>query len=186
MARLLRFRSFDSEADTARRLRASLSRSGVWRQASRGGRTHFVAKRSSILIDDAIIAAAQSAISRGAYLPAIEYLKPLTENDDGAALKLKADALEKLGRTADVVTALRRLYFYAPDSQESSDVTSRLVSLGSTVLPVTAAEQKARADSLYDAELWVLAAQAYECSDGSFLRPRLTKSGFAMASAATG
>lgn len=116
----------------------------------------------SILIDDAIIAAAESAIARGAYLPAIEYLRPLAEKNVADALKLRADAFEKLGRPNDAVTALRRLYFYAPESQEASEVTTRLVSLGSSVLPVSAAEQKARADRLYVEELWVLAAQAYD------------------------
>ena len=116
----------------------------------------------SLLIEDAIIAAGESAIARGAYLPAIEYLKPIAEKNNATALKLKADAFEKLGRLDDAVTALRRLYFYAPESQEASQVTSRLVSLGSSVLPVTAAEQKARADKLYVEELWVLSAQAYD------------------------
>ena len=140
----------------------ALSGAGRSEEAERDYLRIETANPKSLLIDDARIDAAQSAIARGAYQAAIDYLKPAVASDHGKALKLKADALEKLGRTDDAIIALRRLYFYAPDSQEASEVASRLTALGSSVLPVTAAEQKARADRLYDEELWVLAAQAYE------------------------
>ncbi len=140
----------------------ALSAAGRHEEAEREYLRIATINPTSLLVDDARIDAAESAIKRGAYGAAIDYLKPALAVDDGQALKLKADALEKLGRTDDSIVALRRLYFYAPDSQAASEVPSRLTSLGSSVLPVNAAEQKARADRLYDEELWVLSAQAYD------------------------
>jgi soluble lytic murein transglycosylase len=106
--------------------------------------------------------AAESAVGRGAFQVAINLLSPLVAEDDGNALSLKADALGKLGRTDEAVSTLRRLYFSAPQSPEATAVEQRLSALGSSTAPATALEQRARGDRLYDAGLFVLAAQSYD------------------------
>jgi len=117
---------------------------------------------SSLLARQARRKAAESAITRGAFEVAIRLLSPLVAEDDGTALSLKADALEKLGRTGDAIATLRRLHFYAPQSSEATEVAQRLTALGSSTAPATALEERARADKLYDAGLFVLAAQSYD------------------------
>ena len=117
---------------------------------------------TSLLARDSTLQAAQAALSRGADQAAIDALAPLLKEDDGAALKLKADALERLGRTAEAVEALRKLYFDAPQSAEAGAVSDRLTALGSSTAVATAVQLRRRADRLYEAGLHVLAAQAYE------------------------
>lgn len=116
---------------------------------------------SSLLARPAALQVAGSAITRADYRTALEDLTPLVERNDGTALKLRADALEKLGRTNEAILALRKLYFDAPQTPEAEKVSARLVTLGATTAPSDAAQQRRRADKLYQAGLHLLAAQAY-------------------------
>jgi len=117
---------------------------------------------TSLLARPAALQAAGSAMQRQDYQAAIKDLAPLAEANDGTALKLKADALEKLGRKDEAIAALRKIYFDAPQSAEAGLVAERLTALGSSIVPADAAQQRARADKLYQANLYVLAAQAYD------------------------
>ncbi len=118
---------------------------------------------TSLLARSAALQSAGSAMLRGAYEVAIKDLTQLTEDEkDGTALKLKADALEKLGRTDEVIATLRRIYFEAPQSAEAEAVGARLTALGSSTAAADAAMQRKRAEKLYDAALYVVAAQAYD------------------------
>ena len=117
---------------------------------------------AALLAREARRKAAESAMARGGFQAAISFLSPLVAEDDGTALSLKADALGKLGRADEAVATLRRLHFYAPQASEATEVSQRLSALGSSTAPATALEQRARADRLYDAGLFVLAAQSYD------------------------
>lgn len=119
---------------------------------------------NSLFARAAALQSAGSAILRGAYQEAIKNLAELTATNDGTALKLKADALEKLGRNDEAIAVLRKIYFDAPQSAEASTVANRLTALG-VASPSAGASLpmlRARADKLYQANLYVLAAQAYE------------------------
>jgi soluble lytic murein transglycosylase len=118
--------------------------------------------RDSLLARSARIEAATSALGRDAHQAAIEYLKPLVAEDDGTALKLTADAFEESGRTPEAISTLRRLYFYAPQFAEASAAATRLTAIGSSVGASNADEARVRADRLYEAGLFALAAQAYD------------------------
>jgi TolA-binding protein len=115
---------------------------------------------NSILADQAKRQAGSSAMTRGAYDQALAYLEPVAAQDDAKALLQMADALEKLSRNDEAATALRRIYFYAPQSAEVTAVPQRVTALGSSIGASTAAELRARADRLYDAGQYVLAAQS--------------------------
>jgi soluble lytic murein transglycosylase len=116
---------------------------------------------TSLLARSAALQAAGSAMTRGAYQAVIDSLTDLVAKNDGTALKLRADALEKLGRTNDAILTLRKLYFDVPQSPEAEKVGQRLAELGgSTAGDVSLLRQ--RADKLYDARLYALAAAAYE------------------------
>lgn len=119
---------------------------------------------TSLFARAAALQAAGSAVLRGSYQTAIKNLTGLTAANDGTALKLKADALEKMGRTDEAAATLRKIYFDAPQSAEAATVANRLAALGagSPSANATAAMLRARADKLYHANLYVLAGQAYE------------------------
>ena len=119
---------------------------------------------TSLLARVATLQAAGSAMQRSAYQPVINYVEKLAAANDGTALKFKADALEKMGRNEEAATAWRKIYFDAPQYPEASDVGNKLVALGAAppASTATAPMLRARADKLYQANLWVIAGQAYE------------------------
>jgi soluble lytic murein transglycosylase len=128
----------------------------MYRQLARSYPTSLMARSSALQ-------SAGSALQRHDFASAIKDLTPFTDDEkDGTALRLKADALEKLGRNDEVVATLRRLYFEAPQSAEAETVSARLTSLGSSTAPMDAAMQRQRADKLFAAGLHVIAAQAYD------------------------
>jgi soluble lytic murein transglycosylase len=119
---------------------------------------------TSLFARAAALQAAGSAVLRGAYDAALKDLAGLVAENDGTALKLRADALEKMGQTEGAVAALRKIYFDAPHSAEAATVANRLTALGAGAPSegATLAMLRGRADKLYQANLHVLAAQAYD------------------------
>ena len=119
---------------------------------------------TSMMARTAVLQAAGSATLRGAYQSTIDYINSLGSNADGTALKLKAEALEKIGKREEAATIWKKMYFEMPQAPEAGEVSNKLVALGaapaSTV--ATAPMLRARADKLYQANLWVIAGQAYE------------------------
>ncbi|HEV2666013.1 MAG TPA: transglycosylase SLT domain-containing protein [Blastocatellia bacterium] len=123
---------------------------------------------TSLLARTAALQSAGSAMLRGDYQTATADLALLVEKNDGAALKLRADALEKAGRANEAILTLRKLYYDAPQSAEADKAGARLTALGATTVPADAAQQRRRADRLYEAKLYALAAQAYAQIPGLF------------------
>jgi peptidoglycan lytic transglycosylase len=117
---------------------------------------------SSLLARSAALQAAGSAMLGGNYQAAIDDLAPFVMKNDGTALKLRADALEKLGRTNEAIITLRKLYFDAPQSAEAEKAGERLAALGGSTSAADASQLRRRADKLYQAGLYAVAAQAYD------------------------
>lgn len=139
----------------------ALKEGGRAEEAEREFRRLAQAYPSSLLARTAALQSAGSAMLRGDYQAATGDLAPLVEKNDGAALKLRADALEKAGRVTEAILTLRKLYYEAPQSAEADKAGARLAALGATTAPADAAQQTRRADRLYEARLYALAAQAY-------------------------
>ena len=123
---------------------------------------------SSLLARTAILQAAGSTLLRGDHQAVIDGLAPLIDKNDGTALKLRADALEKMGRNDEAIITLRKLYFDAPQSPEAEKVPARLQAMGASTAPADAIQAKRRADSLYKAGLYAIAAQAYDVIPRTF------------------
>ncbi len=140
----------------------ALQESGRGEEAEREFRRLAQSYPSSLLARAAVLQSAGSALLRGAYQNAIDDLAPLIEKNDGTALKLRADALEKLGRANEAILTLRKLYYDAPQSAEAEKAAGRLAALGASTAPADATQQKRRADRLYQAGLYAVAAQAYD------------------------
>ncbi|MDX2043067.1 MAG: transglycosylase SLT domain-containing protein [Acidobacteriota bacterium] len=117
---------------------------------------------TSLLAREAILQAANLAMTRGDYQTAADTVALLAEKDDGAALKLRADCLEKLGRPNEAVLTLRKLFFDAPQSPEAEKIGDRLAALGGSTAAGDVSMLRRRADKLSDARLYALAGAAYE------------------------
>jgi soluble lytic murein transglycosylase len=140
----------------------SLAGLGRSEEAEREYRRLAQTHSDSLLSRPALLAAGSAALARGDHQAVLTIVAPLVAGDDGSALKLRADALEALGRTDEAVAALRRIYFAAPQTEEAAAVSARLTALGGTTVPVSAADLRLRADRLYAAGQYVLAAQVYD------------------------
>src|SRR5262245_14073971 len=139
----------------------ALQESGRGEEAEREFRRLAQTYPSSLLARASALQSAGSAMLRGDYQTSVNDLTALVEKNDGAALKLRADALEKAGRTNEAIITLRKPYYDAPQSAEAEQAGARLAELGSKSGPADAAQQKRRADRLYQAGLYAMAAQAY-------------------------
>ena len=146
----------------------ALAEAGRTDEAEREYRRLAQTYPGSLLARQALLQAAGAALLRNEAAGAIAILEPLTEKNDGTALKLRADAMEKLGRTSDAIAALRRLYFEAPQSAEAEKAPARLAALGGSTGAGNVQQALRRADKLYQAGLFAVAAQAYEQARTSF------------------
>jgi soluble lytic murein transglycosylase len=88
-------------------------------------------------------------------------LKDLNESNDAAALLLTGKAYESAGDTTRALAAYRRVYFYAPASEQSVEAGALISKLNSTTSAANADEAIARADRLYDAKHYGDAVTAY-------------------------
>ncbi len=140
----------------------ALEEAGRGEEAEREFRRLQQTYPTSLLARSAVLQAAGSAMLRDDSHLVIDTVMPLVEKNDGTALKLRADALARLGRTNEAIITLRKLYFDAPQSAEAEKVGSSLATLGGSTAAADASLLKRRADKLYQAGLFVIAAQAYE------------------------
>lgn len=117
---------------------------------------------TSALAREAVLQAANLALTRGDLQAAADAVVGLAEKNDGAALKLRADCLEKLGRNNEAVLTLRKLFFDAPQSPEAEKIGDRLAALGGSTAAGDVSMLRRRADKLSEARLYALAGAAYE------------------------
>src|SRR5215217_3577002 len=88
-------------------------------------------------------------------------LKDFTKADDAAALLVTAKAYEQSSDQNRALATYRRLYFFAPESTESSEAATAITRLASTTSPATVEEAITRADRLYAAKRFADASIAY-------------------------
>lgn len=110
---------------------------------------HALRRDAEILLQD----------NQAAAVPAL--LKDLIAKDDAAALLLTAKADEQTGDSTRALAAYRRIYFFAPASDESVEAQAKLQQLNSPLVPATADEALARAERLYNAKRYGDAVTAY-------------------------
>jgi soluble lytic murein transglycosylase len=110
---------------------------------------------------DAILRAAQMAFESGGAAAVPVFVKKLTDADDPAALLLAARAYEQTNDSPRALQLYRRLYFYAPASEESAGAAAAFARLNSSTAPATPDEATARAGRLYSAKRYANAVDAY-------------------------
>ena len=117
---------------------------------------------------DALLRSAELALKNNAAAAAPALLKRLADSDDGDALLLTAKAHERQGDTARARDAYRRAYFAAPGTAASAEAAKSLAGDAAATSPASAEEALARADKLYDAKLYAVAAEAYAAAFARF------------------
>jgi tetratricopeptide (TPR) repeat protein len=100
-------------------------------------------------------------------------LKDLIQADDSAALFAAAKAYEQTSDQNRALASYRRIYFFAPQSDESAEAATAITRLGSTVSPATVEEAMTRADRLYSAKKFNDALTAYTDAFARFPATRL-------------
>ncbi|HJU93000.1 MAG TPA: transglycosylase SLT domain-containing protein [Pyrinomonadaceae bacterium] len=95
-------------------------------------------------------------------------LKDLNQADDAAALLATAKAYEETADQSRALASYRRLYFFAPASDQSTEAATAITKLGSTVSPASVEEAITRADRLYAAKRFNDALTAYSDAFAKF------------------
>jgi len=116
---------------------------------------------SSMRAREAALRAAD-LLSKGGDAAAVPLLlKDLAAANDAAALLATAKAYEQTSDQNRALASYRRIYFFAPESDESAEASTAITKLGSTLSPASVEEAITRADRLYSAKKFNDALTAY-------------------------
>lgn len=123
---------------------------------------------SSLRARDAALRAADLLTKNGEPAAVPLLLKPFADANDPAALLVTAKAYEQTSDQNRALATYRRLYFFAPDSTESTEAATSITKLGSTLSPASVEEAITRANRLYTAKKFADAATAYSDAFAKF------------------
>lgn len=123
---------------------------------------------TSLRARDAALRAADLLTKAGDVAAVPLLLKNFAQADDPAALLLTAKAYEQTGDPTRALAGVRRLYFFAPESAESTEAAIAITRLGSTPSPATTEEAITRAERLYNAKKYADAYSAYSDAFAKF------------------
>jgi soluble lytic murein transglycosylase len=116
---------------------------------------------SSLRAREAMLHDAQLMMQDGQAAAVPVALKQLAAKDDAAALLLTAKAYDQAGDSTRALGAYRRIYFFAPASNESAEAATAIPRLNSAPNPASAEEAVARAEKLFAAKHFSEAFDAY-------------------------
>ena len=116
---------------------------------------------ASMLAREAALRAADLLVKGGDAAAVPLLLKDLTAANDGAALLATAKAHEQASDQNRALASYRRLYFFAPESDENGEAATAITRLGSTLSPASVEEAITRADRLYSAKKFNDAVTAF-------------------------
>ena len=123
---------------------------------------------TSLRARDAALRVTELLLKSGSAAAVPLLLKDLAEANDGAALLATAKAYEQTSDQTRALAAYRQLYFFAPQSNESTEAVAAITRLGSTTSPATVEEAMTRADRLYTARKFTDALAAYSDAFAKF------------------
>ena len=158
-----------SVADYSLFMRAdALEQSGKTKEARAVFQQLIQEHPSSLRAREATLRAANLLVKDGDTAAAPLLLKDLVQNDDPSALLATAKAYQLIGDSTRALAAYRRLYFFAPASDQAAEAATAITSLQSTTSPATVEEAITRADRLYTAKKFNDALAAYSEAFGKF------------------
>lgn len=116
---------------------------------------------ASLRAQEAALRAADLLTKNGETAAVPLLLKDFAQADNPAALLATAKAYEQTSDQTRALANYRRLYFFAPEANESAEAATAIVRLGSNTAPGTAEEANTRAERLYNAKRFADAITAY-------------------------
>src|SRR5690349_17724956 len=153
---------YTSLADYALFMRAgSLEQAGKTAEARAVYQQLIQEYPTSLRAKDAALRVADLMMKSGEAAAVPLLLKDFSATDDAATLLATAKAYEQSSDQNRALAAYRRLYFFAPDSAESTEAATAITRLGSTTSPASTEEAITRADRLYAAKKFNDALTAY-------------------------
>lgn len=118
----------------------------------------------SLKLRDARLRAAENAIATGDPSAAIKDLARMVESKDVEAIYISGAAFEAMGKTDQAITLFRQIYYELPATSASVQAEARLNAL--SVSPKdnsgSFAEERSRADGLFEARQYADATAAYD------------------------
>ena len=123
---------------------------------------------SSLRAREATLRAANLLVKSGENAAVPLLFKNLAANDDAAALLATAKAYEQTSDPTRALASYRRLYFFAPASEEAAEAATAITRLESTLSPASVEEAITRADRLYTTKKFNDALNAYSEAFGRF------------------
>jgi soluble lytic murein transglycosylase len=123
---------------------------------------------SSLRAREAALRAANLLVKNGETAAVPLLLKDFAANDDGPALLATAKAYEQTSDPTRALASYRRLYFFAPASDEAAEAATAITRLSSTLSPASVEEAITRTDRLYSAKKYNDAVAAYTEAFGRF------------------
>jgi tetratricopeptide (TPR) repeat protein len=136
----------------------------------------------SLRARDATLRAAQMLMQDGQASGVPVAVKRLADSDDADALLLTAKAYEQSGEQLKALAAYRRLYFYAPASNDKdAEAAAAFARLNSSAAPASADEATARAEGLTKAKRYADAVAAYAEAFARFPETRTPQAQFCAA-----
>ncbi len=123
---------------------------------------------SSLRAREAALRAANLLVKNGETAAVPLLLKDLAATDDASALLATAKAYEQTSDPTRALASYRRLYFFAPASDEAAEAATAITRLSSTLSLATVEEAITRADRLYAAKKFNDAVAAYGEAFGRF------------------
>ncbi|HSB09005.1 MAG TPA: transglycosylase SLT domain-containing protein [Blastocatellia bacterium] len=118
----------------------------------------------SLRAREAKLRAASTAVALGDPAGAIEDLAQMCEANDADAVYITAQAYEAKGVPEQAIKLYRQIYFAIAATSASVQADARLTALGAPIKdnPGSFAEERLRADALYQARQYLEAAAAYD------------------------
>ena len=151
-----------SVADYALFMRAdALEQTGKTREARAIFQQLIQEHPSSLRAREATLRAADLLVKSSETSAVPLLLKDLAANDDAGALLATAKAYEQTSDPTRALASYRRLYFFAPASEQAAEAATAITRLQSTVSPASVEEAITRANRLYTAKKFNDALSSY-------------------------
>jgi TolA-binding protein len=118
----------------------------------------------SMKVHEARIRAAETAVALGDPMGAIKDVGDMAAANDADALFVTAQAHEAMGKNDQAIELYRRIYYQLPATSASIKADQKLAGLDSSPKnkPGSFAEERARADGLFESKQYTEAGQAYD------------------------
>jgi soluble lytic murein transglycosylase len=118
----------------------------------------------SLKVHDARLRAAENAVATGDPSAAIKDLARLVESKNADAIYITGTALEQMGKTDQAIALFRQVYYELPATSASVRAETRLTALSASPKETEGsfAEERSRADGLFEARQYGDASGAYD------------------------